>query len=161
MTNRTDTTFNGDIIVKGDDGLTHVHLAGQSDYRSIFHLDCEVKGYVYTNDIGVHPDKSDKVLSIGNSNNNLLNLQSKENISMVGINRVYINSQGEIVIESPTSITLRAPEIIFEGEIKHGKFDGPYLSNYVNDIKNAIVTTISPKGAFEQVFKTYTSSYTI
>ena len=149
-----ETSFIGDVLVKGQ-GAPRVRLSNQVDQRSFFYQDLEVTGVLYSNDIYIHPDTRDKVFNIGGNGNNTLNLQSNEDINMRGKTKVYINSEGEIIIESGTSITLRAPKIFMEGEvIKKSSLDGPYLNSYSNDIRN-IATNIDLKGNVQQVLKIF------
>ena len=93
------------------------------------------------NSLEIYPEERDKILYVGNDNNDELYLQSKEDISMIGKSKVYINSQGEIIIESTTSITLRAPKIIIEGEMQNNNITGfsKVASKLKNTLRNGIV----------------------
>ena len=147
------TCIKGDLsFVDGPSLSSQIHLSNQPNETSYFFNNLQVNGKLYTNYVEVGSERP-TTLWIGNDNNNKLNLQSKEEINIIGTSKVFINSKGEIVIESPTSITLRAPNIIIEGEVKNNIFSGlPSLSNYLSSLSNS-VSTSNINGFLRQGFR--------
>ena len=140
----TNTTIPDRTYIQSDvlltDGISNqVHLSHLPRATSHFFNNVQVNGYLYTNNLEIGED-APSTLWIGNEKNNTLNLQSNEVINMIGGTSVYVNSQGDILIESPTKITLRSPTIIIEGKLEKNNITGLDLGNYFSQASASLNT---------------------
>ena len=146
MLPRPTTFFDCDIELNNGYAV-EVSLNNQPSGIRVFNNHLKVSQNLYTNSIkGIVNNGILPSLSIGSIDScSAINMSCNEGIIIEGKTFVYLNSAGGITIESPTSITLKSPKIIMQGEIYHDNTTGFDLKNY-NSVRSPQINTTNVNG---------------
>ena len=136
-----------------------VNLNNNPDGTSFFNNNLQANGQIFTNKITGAGDNYGHAqnLLIGDAiSNTTLTLAAHQNITVAAPKTIYLNSAGDITLESTKSITVKAPSIYLEGQINNSTDFNTYS---YHSLASPNINTTAINGFNVQTLNCFTNAF--